>query len=325
MPSRLAPSLPVAKGLSTRLDGPEAPPAPSGESAWKRAILAAVSGFLLSFGAAVLGSIVLERAPAAANAATRPEMVAAGAADAVARSAPLEARRSSIRIADAPTTPPALAWGERAGLGWSSAEVVFAIADIRADWRAWRGKTLSIEGVVSHGAGGFVPHRNQFAMQDETGGLVVDDPDRKGGSRQPMMGERVRVIGRLADYRGTLQLAPAGPIEFLGTAQNPSPLPVGPGDFAEALEGMLLRVEGARIVGGGPTDATGANANIDIETPDGERVRLFLDADAKIPRLALPPTFAAQGILYPYQGPDAGAIGAPKWALYPRAAFDFLP
>jgi len=196
---------------------------------------------------------------------------------------------------------------------------VVTVATIRQSKSSWLGRTATVEGVVTMGEGGFVPFRNQFHLQDETGGILLDD-DKKRGGGSPATGQRVRVTGQVDEFKGMLQLKVAERVVVLGAGQV-TPRPSTPFEFNEALEGMLVRVENTTIAQGRIPDNV-LHTNMWVSTPDGTRVRVYLDPDVKIFGFALPPRFSVQGILY--QWAPAEAPTAFEWVIYPRAPGDFV-
>lgn len=201
------------------------------------------------------------------------------------------------------------------------AGTVVTIAELRRNVEQWKNASLTVEGVVTFSGGGYVPHRRQFNIQDATGGLVVDDPDVRGGD-PPLEGDRVRVTGALGDYRGMQQVKLTGPIVRLGAGAPPEPLRLtSPSRFGEEIEGMLVRFDGVRLLSGViPEEPT--NINLRVATPGGEEVAIFIDLDTKIGGVALPATFSFQGFLYQYAWTDASRDYV--WIVYPRRREDFL-
>jgi len=56
-------------------------------------------------------------------------------------------------------------------------------------------------GVVS-ATGLLDPRRSQFIVQDETGGVIVDDPDKAGDAKDLQVGEKVGVMGKVRLWQG---------------------------------------------------------------------------------------------------------------------------
>jgi predicted extracellular nuclease len=170
---------------------------------------------------------------------------------------------------------------------------------------------VTIEGVVTLGKGGFVPGRNQFNLQDDSGGIVIDDQPRLAGI-MPQMGEVVRITGRLAEYSGMLQLSPTGPAVRLGQIAMPPARIVVPGQFSESLEGMLLEVRGVRMTEGTFPRVPG-NMNLGMRAADGTPLKVFIDEDTGISGSTPLQAFTIRGILYSFNN---------QWVLYPRGPQD---
>jgi len=182
-------------------------------------------------------------------------------------------------------------------------------------------QTVIIEGVVTFGDGGFVPSRSQFNMQDDTGGIAIDD-FRKQGKVTPTVGDRVRVSGRLGAYRGMTQLVPTSPIEILERGISVAPEYVQTaGQFSEMTEGKLMGVRNARIVEGQFPPRPG-NSNLRLTLPNGDEVRMFIDTESGISGPTPQGKISVVGVLYSWA--DSETDTNFRWVLYPRGPADII-
>ncbi|MET3575410.1 endonuclease [Bhargavaea ullalensis] len=116
------------------------------------------------------------------------------------------------------------------------------------------GETVTIKGIVAANL------KNTISVQDETGGIAV-----RPTSLGLKVGEEVTLTGKLADYRGLLQLDGAK-VEKRTDSEAPSAAVVKGSEIGEELESRLVTVEGVELISSvtgsgwanfGATDGTG--------------------------------------------------------------------
>jgi len=181
------------------------------------------------------------------------------------------------------------------------------------------GETVSTEGTVIMGGGGFVPHRQQFILSAQGAGLVVDDQDLLG-VHKTATGDRVRITGILGDYRGTLQVRLTGPTQLLpgkASPQDLAPRPLTIPELGEAVEGTLAAVADLTYVS---TESALGTRNFVYQDRSGNKLGIYIDADTAI---AVPPPRSISvliGIVYQFN--DSGQPAS--YLLYPRSKADVV-
>jgi predicted MPP superfamily phosphohydrolase len=120
------------------------------------------------------------------------------------------------------------------------------IAELRSHPDAWRGRNVTIEGIVTAS----FPHL--FVVQDENAGIAVFTGDLKAPEISPSslsLGDVVRVKGQLVDYYGLYELKvhQGEEIQKIGKAKLPHPQPIRIDSIGESMEGLLVEIKG-RVV-----------------------------------------------------------------------------
>lgn len=134
---------------------------------------------------------------------------------------------------------------------------------------AFLGYSAAVAGVITVGTDTFSTRDNDLYLQDETGGINLFERGGQTVSVQP--GDRVRAAGRLEFFAGVLQLDITNPtvtppftspygIVVLGRGEV-QPVRKTISQIGEVSEGLLVRIEGARING---TIPSSGNANLTI-------------------------------------------------------------
>jgi phosphatidylserine/phosphatidylglycerophosphate/cardiolipin synthase-like enzyme len=167
------------------------------------------------------------------------------------------------------------------------------------------GQTVTVTGVVTNGDE-LGPIRY---MQDETAGIAVYSDLVANVNR----GDEITVTGVLKDYNTLLEIDPATSVTVNSTG-NPSPAPVvlTPDQFAEEYEGMLVRVNNAKINSSGVFERTSYTF-----ASDGETGQMYVNSFDSPLIGAVIPTNEVSVI---------GPLGAynDTYQLLPRDQFDFL-
>ncbi|MFS0688634.1 endonuclease [Sporosarcina sp. 179-K 8C2 HS] len=100
------------------------------------------------------------------------------------------------------------------------------------------GETVTIKGTVA------AKLKNTISVQDETGGIAV-----RPTSLNVQVGDEVTLTGKLADYRGLLQLDGATIVEVTKDAGTPEPIIITGAEVGEAVESQLVTVHNAILSG----------------------------------------------------------------------------
>ncbi len=151
-----------------------------------------------------------------------------------------------------------------------------------------------IAGVVTVATGSLASQDNDVYVQDETGGINVVESGYR--SRNLSVGDRVTVIGRLNQSSGETVLDATdpsiyfpfeSPYGFLFGESGPAPIPIAKriAELDESAEGLLVRIEAARIVGGS-INPTGSS-NLTITDGTGS-TNLRIESTTGIPGMATP-------------------------------------
>jgi phosphatidylserine/phosphatidylglycerophosphate/cardiolipin synthase-like enzyme len=167
------------------------------------------------------------------------------------------------------------------------------------------GQTVTVTGIVTNGDE-LGPIRY---MQDETAGIAVYSSLVADVNR----GDEITVTGVLKDYSTLLEIDPATSVTVNSTG-NPSPDPVvlTPDQFAEEYEGMLVRVNNAKINASGVFERSSYTFTADTETG-----QLYVNSfDSPLIGAVIPTNeVSVIGPLGAYNG---------TYQLLPRDQFDFL-
>ncbi|WP_336822414.1 lamin tail domain-containing protein [Sporosarcina sp. USHLN248] len=106
------------------------------------------------------------------------------------------------------------------------------------------GATVTVKGIVAANL------KNTISVQDATGGIAV-----RPTSLAIAVGDEVTLTGKLADYRGLLQLEQAKVVENAGNVGNPTSKTVTGAELGEAIESQLVTIHNVVLsdveVGGG--------------------------------------------------------------------------
>lgn len=142
------------------------------------------------------------------------------------------------------------------GLAIISLSHLHAQADISSARAMGSGATVSISGIVTNGDElGTIRY-----MQDHTGGIAVYSSEMSSVQR----GDSVTVSGTLKDYLTLLEVDPVSSVTIHSSGHKlPEAVDLTPGQFSEAFEGMLVRVDQATFSSAGvfQRDAYGFSAS----------------------------------------------------------------
>lgn len=98
------------------------------------------------------------------------------------------------------------------------------------------GTTVTVKGKVA------AKLKNTISVQDETGGIAV-----RPTSLNVNVGDEVTLTGKLADFRGLLQLDSAAVIENVTGGEGPDAKVIAIGDINEQLESQLVTVKNTKL------------------------------------------------------------------------------
>ena len=189
-----------------------------------------------------------------------------------------------------------------------------------------RGFLARVEGTITAEPGVFHPFVSQIYVQDDAGSAL----QVFAGSLLPLArGDRAEFVGSLEQFGGQLELNISQSFGNIGSTRLgagtlPAPLVVTLSQLlasAEALEGVLVRVDGLEVVSG--TIPETGNGNLTV-TDDGGATTLTLhvDGDTDVPGANTPTQpFSLVGIAsqfdssYPFTG---------GYQIVPRSRGDFL-
>lgn len=159
------------------------------------------------------------------------------------------------------------------GLYFAGITPIHAVRAVDA-WGAprYEGAPVRIIGQVTVGSGAFNRMQTEVFVEDETGGIRVFE--LRSQDRPVNIGDRVLITGRVKSFHGLLELDITNPlpvppfpspfgIRVLDRSDTePVPRSARIADVGEALEGRLVRIEGARIVQGSIPPSGNANLTI---------------------------------------------------------------
>lgn len=130
------------------------------------------------------------------------------------------------------------------------------------------GDTLGVVGIVNNVNFTASSNRFQYAIQDETGGIVITKGSETGGGRVLTVGDKVYTRGKVSHFRGTTQLDVfnTNDILVLETGQVLTPVNLSIPQYlaeAEKFESMLIKLTGiAKAPGSVAWPAANADANM---------------------------------------------------------------
>ncbi|MFZ0390587.1 MAG: hypothetical protein WAN36_09005, partial [Calditrichia bacterium] len=141
-----------------------------------------------------------------------------------------------------------------------------SIADIQNNTSAYLGQQVTIEGIVTLGAGRTVTTRTDTYVQDESGsGINVFSFDPPSTAPNDLLerGNRVRITGTVEEYQGVTEIT-GFTAELLSTGNDlPAPEAVSTQQAANtALEGKYLQTKGV-VTDFAPNIGGGTNIRID--------------------------------------------------------------
>ncbi len=175
------------------------------------------------------------------------------------------------------------------------------------------GTPFTVRGMVTHGGELGVAIRY---FQDATGGLAAYSAALMGTIN---IGDSIEITGPATQYNNLLEMAPATVTVI--SSNNPLPTPIeltSAAAFAEAYEGMLVKVTGVMVTGVGTFSAgtSGQNYKLDNSTVTQARILPTTDIAGK----QIPPSICnITGIMSQFSA-TAPASG---YQLLPRSYADF--
>jgi hypothetical protein len=167
----------------------------------------------------------------------------------------------------------ALEWaGDKKASELVPAEVAAALRDEQ--------KLVRVIGVVS-ATGGLDPRRRQFVLQDETGGVLVDDGGDFGVITKDLaIGDKVEVVGVVQPLEGLRVLEVADYIDRKGPGRPPKAVPLSLEQIGPEWAGCRVSLKNVRWAEQQPQDAKRARAS------DGQGHEIELRAGANASMLA---------------------------------------
>ncbi|WP_456277479.1 DUF6359 domain-containing protein [Bacillus sp. AK128] len=127
---------------------------------------------------------------------------------------------------------------------------------------------VTVEGIVTADNSAIGGGKLSTYIQDETGGINL----YSSTSQELKEGDKVKVTGSLAEYRGLKEIMPAGTVEVLAENQTlPQPKSITLSDLqnkeiAEPLEGQLVKITG--YVNSVPSSPAGGGYNVSFVDAD---------------------------------------------------------
>ena len=214
--------------------------------------------------------------------------------------------------------------GELRGQVLANAQAIMPIAIAR---QTANGNVVTVEGIVTRGLGRFA------RVQDATAALTLFEsagPFRTAiDSGHVRMGDRLRIIGTLAEFNSLKEITPISSFEVLSRDNAlPAAQLVTLAELArngEAYESELIRVDGLRLNAAGDLlfaanktyairDASDTTGVVVLRTP--------ATSDTKIAGVSIPTgVFALEGVL----GQFSAANPAVGYQLHPILATDITP
>ncbi|MBM3334395.1 serine/threonine protein kinase [Candidatus Sumerlaeota bacterium] len=142
------------------------------------------------------------------------------------------------------------------------------------------GVPVRVIGVVT-ATGVFDRKRNQHVVQDETGGVLIDDPDRAGLiSASVAVGDKVEVIGIARLWQGIRVIEPSSDYSnLMGRTRPPNAIPLSLDQVSAEWTGYLVIVKGLQWAAGGKPAAAG---RAKVTDGRGHEIELRAAADSPI-------------------------------------------
>ncbi|MBC7326461.1 MAG: Ig-like domain-containing protein, partial [Moorella sp. (in: Bacteria)] len=239
----------------------------------------------------------------------------------------------AVRDAAGNETTQAITWSFTTGSGGSApgATPINQVDGVGADGQPTRlnEDNVTIEGIALVGKGVLDAGRTIY-VQDATGGIALY---AGGGLPAVAQGDRVRVTGKVAFYKGLTELSPGSSPQFLTVLSSGNPLP-SPRDTAlseltafntaEPLEGTLVQVE-AEVSSVPPSPDSGGGYNVKITDANGgnEIILRVMTTTGINPASALQvgKTYTITGIVGQY---DSSSPYTSGYEIFPRAASDIV-
>ncbi|WP_139491697.1 immunoglobulin-like domain-containing protein [Brevibacillus dissolubilis] len=189
-----------------------------------------------------------------------------------------------------------------------------------SDVRSKLNDTVTIEGIITADNTAIGGGKLSTYMQDETGGINIFAMSTQGYP-ELRAGDRVRVTGKISEYRSLTEIMPTAPTDVikLGTGNPiPTPLPMTILDMqhpalAEPKEGMLIQTQG--YLASIPTSESGGGYNLNFidEQYNGITVRVIKNS-LDLAQLQAGKWYDLTGILSQF---------ADSYQIVPRQASDF--
>ncbi|MCF7797782.1 MAG: T9SS type A sorting domain-containing protein [Lentisphaeria bacterium] len=179
------------------------------------------------------------------------------------------------------------------------------------------GEVVTVRGTVTTPNFDIPGSRSEYALQEGLDGIILYSNAFDAGLS---VGDYVVVTGTLTEYRGKLELVPAGieDIRVQGTSALPEFQTISIADLVadhNQYESELVRIENASIVDGAWPNP-GSDANLQISDPSGAIVTMRVDKETDVDDNPAPANpFIVQGIVGDFDGPQ----------ILPRAYSDFQP
>jgi hypothetical protein len=136
------------------------------------------------------------------------------------------------------------------------------------------GKPARVIGVVSMNRG-LDPKRNQFILEDETGGILIDDPT--GVTDEYNVGEKLALAGTVHSWQALRVVRPAESqyIERLGQIGEPKPLPLTLEQIGQEWIGHRLILSNLVMA----EEATSAATRVRVRNAGGQPIELRGEMD----------------------------------------------
>jgi uncharacterized repeat protein (TIGR02059 family) len=188
---------------------------------------------------------------------------------------------------------------------------------------------ITIEGIALVGTGVLDANKTIY-VQDETGGIALYAAD---GLPHVAQGDRVRVTGKVAFYKGLTELSPGSDPNFLTVLSSGNPLPsardtalseLAAFNTAEPLEGTLVKVEAkVSIIPSSADSGGGYNVKI-TDANGGNEITLRVMTTTGInpaSALQVSKTYIITGIVGQYDSTSPYTSG---YQIFPRAPSDIV-
>lgn len=178
------------------------------------------------------------------------------------------------------------------------------------------GEVVTVRGTVTTPNFDIPGSRSEYGLQEGLDGIILYS---NSFDANLSVGDYVIVTGTLTEYRGKLELVPAGieDIRVQGTSALPAFQTISIADLVadhNQYESELIRIENASIVDG-EWPNSGIDANMQISDPSGATVTMRIDKETDADDNPAPATpFIVHGIVGDFDGPQ----------ILPRAYSDFL-